>query len=54
MSIVKKTDNISQIAYQVGFNDQSYFTKCFKKKFGKTPTEFASTGLEQPAVPGVQ
>ena len=52
--IEKKTDNISQIAYQVGFNDQSYFTKCFKKKFGKTPTEFAGTGLEQPAVPGVQ
>jgi DNA-binding response OmpR family regulator len=40
--IEKKADTISQIAYQVGFNDQSYFTKCFKKKFGKTPSEFAS------------
>jgi signal transduction histidine kinase/DNA-binding response OmpR family regulator len=38
--IEKKADSISQIAYQVGFNDQSYFTKCFKKKFGKTPSEF--------------
>lgn len=40
--IEKKADTISQIAYQVGFNDQSYFTKCFKKKFGKTPSEFAA------------
>jgi signal transduction histidine kinase/DNA-binding response OmpR family regulator len=38
--IEKKADSISQIAYQVGFNDQSYFTKCFKKKFGKVPSEF--------------
>jgi signal transduction histidine kinase/DNA-binding response OmpR family regulator len=38
--IEKKADTISQIAYQVGFNDQSYFTKCFKKKFGKVPSEF--------------
>jgi signal transduction histidine kinase/DNA-binding response OmpR family regulator len=39
--IEKKADTIAQIAYRVGFNDQSYFTKCFKKKFGKTPSEFA-------------
>jgi AraC-like DNA-binding protein len=38
--IDKKADTISQIAYQVGFNDQSYFTKCFKKKFGKTPSDY--------------
>jgi signal transduction histidine kinase/DNA-binding response OmpR family regulator len=38
--IEKKADTISQIAYQVGFSDHSYFTKCFKKKFGKTPSEY--------------
>jgi signal transduction histidine kinase/AraC-like DNA-binding protein len=38
--IKKRADTISQIAYQVGFNDQSYFTKCFKKKFGQTPSAF--------------
>lgn len=32
--------NITQIAFQVGFNSQSYFTKCFRKKYGKSPSEF--------------
>ena len=36
-----KVDIITQIGYAVGFNDQSYFTKCFKKQFGVTPTEFS-------------
>jgi len=32
--------NISQVVYQTGFNDPSYFTKCFKKQFGLTPSEY--------------
>lgn len=39
--IERKADLISQIAYRVGFSDQSYFSKCFKKKFGKNPSEYA-------------
>lgn len=31
---------VSQIAFQVGFNDADYFGKCFKQKFGKTPSEY--------------
>ncbi len=31
---------ISEIAFNTGFNDQSYFGACFKKKFGMTPTEY--------------
>lgn len=34
--------NISEIAYQVGFRDARYFSKCFQKEYGQTPTEFAS------------
>ncbi|WP_178988189.1 response regulator [Winogradskyella schleiferi] len=33
--------NISGIGYSVGFNDHSYFTKCFKEAYNCTPTEFA-------------
>jgi AraC-like DNA-binding protein len=29
--------NISEIAYEVGFNDPKYFTRCFTKHFGMPP-----------------
>lgn len=32
-------NNITEICYSVGFSNLSYFTKCFKEKYGKTPTE---------------
>lgn len=31
---------ISEIAYMTGFNNPKYFSKCFKEKYGVTPTEF--------------
>jgi transcriptional regulator GlxA family with amidase domain len=34
--------SISQIAYDVGFSDPKYFSKCFKTLFGKTPSEYTS------------
>jgi len=39
--IRQNTDTITQIGYAVGFHDQSYFSKCFKKQFGTTPKEFS-------------
>ena len=32
------TMNISEIAYEVGFNDPKYFTRCFSKEFGFAPS----------------
>ena len=32
--------NISQTAFDSGFNSLSYFTKCFRKRFGIQPTAF--------------
>lgn len=32
--------NVSETSYAVGMSDPNYFTKCFKKEFGITPTEF--------------
>ncbi|MCB0554220.1 MAG: response regulator [Phaeodactylibacter sp.] len=34
------SQNISEIAYQVGFNDPNYFTRTFHQEFGKAPSEF--------------
>lgn len=36
--------HINEICYMVGFNNPSYFSKCFKRQFGITPYEFSSKG----------
>ncbi|EOR93525.1 DNA-binding response regulator, AraC family [Arcticibacter svalbardensis MN12-7] len=36
----QKAGNVSQIAYMVGFNDAQYFSKEFKKQYGKPPSEY--------------
>lgn len=33
-----KNMNVSEIAYEVGFNDPKYFTRCFTKHFNRTPS----------------
>ena len=34
---------ISEICYMIGFNNPSYFSKCFQKQFGMKPNEFANS-----------
>lgn len=38
--------NVSEIAYKVGFNDPSYFSRIFKKQYGKAPSEYIEKGFE--------
>lgn len=40
--IKAKKVSVAEIAYEVGFNDSKYFSVCFKKEFGVTPTEYIS------------
>ncbi|MEP6845823.1 MAG: nickel-binding protein [Panacibacter sp.] len=35
----KKMSNVSEIAFETGFTSPSYFSKCFQKKYGHTPSE---------------
>ncbi|NCD15142.1 MAG: AraC family transcriptional regulator, partial [Bacteroidia bacterium] len=32
--------SIKEVSYMVGMNDPKYFTRCFKKKYRMTPTEY--------------
>jgi len=44
-TLLRQTDaSLSTIAQRVGFTEQSYFTKVFKKQRGLTPLKFRNTG----------
>ena len=34
---------INEICYRVGFQTPSYFIKCFRKKYGQSPNEYANS-----------
>jgi len=36
----KKTENISEVAFETGFNSPAYFSKCFSDKFGILPSKY--------------
>jgi AraC family transcriptional activator of pobA len=38
--LIHTDKNISEIGYELGYNEKAYFTNVFRKKSGQTPTEF--------------
>lgn len=38
--LAKNMQNISEVAYETGFNSLSYFSKCFQRRFGIMPSEY--------------
>ncbi len=46
--LLEKKGNVTQIAYEVGFNNLSYFAKCFQQMYGESPSAFASTNPHTP------
>ncbi len=47
--LIKTKDlNISEVGYSIGFNDPSYFAKCFKQEYGISPKEFAKKHTQNP------
>ena len=41
--LISQGHNFSEASFMSGFSNQSYFTKCFKKEFGLTPSEFINS-----------
>ncbi len=39
--LLQKQLTVYEVAYAVGYNDRKYFSREFKKQFGKTPSEYA-------------
>lgn len=37
--------SVAEVAYQVGFDDSSYFSKCFRRQYAITPSEYRKKGL---------
>ena len=44
--IAKSRMTFSEIAYNVGFTDPKYFSKCFKKDTGMTPSEYREKEID--------
>jgi AraC-like DNA-binding protein len=44
--IEQKFGNISEIALEVGFNNPAYFSECFKKQYGISPSQYQQKSLE--------
>src|SRR6056297_1644777 len=36
---------VAEICYEVGFNDQAYFSRAFKKQFGRSPSAFRKLSI---------
>jgi signal transduction histidine kinase/ligand-binding sensor domain-containing protein/DNA-binding response OmpR family regulator len=47
----KSQFTISEVAYEVGFNNPKYFARTFKKEFGLLPSEYAARSMAKSPAP---
>ena len=42
VATILSSGSISEIGFEIGYKEKSYFSNLFKKKTGRTPSEFRS------------
>ena len=40
MLISNPATSVTEIAFDLGFNDSAYFARCFRQHYGKTPSAY--------------
>jgi AraC-like DNA-binding protein len=47
--LAARSGSVAEITYEVGFNNLSYFAKCFRAAYGVAPSEYAgrAEGVEK-------
>lgn len=45
--LVLAGERASNVAFQCGFNSPSYFSQCFKRKYGKSPIQYREQGCSE-------
>ncbi|KYP16003.1 helix-turn-helix transcriptional regulator [Flavihumibacter sp. CACIAM 22H1] len=47
--LLKKNQyTINEITYAIGYSDRKYFSREFKRKYGQTPSDYASSFKQDP------
>jgi len=45
--LLKNTASVGEIAYQVGYENPTHFSRSFKRKFGCVPSEYSKTRMHK-------
>lgn len=47
----RRAGTVTEIAYMVGFGSQAYFSKCFRERFGTSPSDYSKPSEERNSRP---